>query len=90
MFEEGIQVVVGEIIPEWEWASDLMSPYSDLVCGGEKVPLLSSWPVVEEMGEESMLESLQTEAERWGWGATRAIIWRLTGGSLDRIEAILK
>ena len=74
MFEEGMQVVVGEIMPEWEWARDFMSPYSDLVCGGEKVPVERSWPVVEEMGEESMLESLHTEAERCGWGATRAIL----------------
>ena len=55
MLEEGMQVVVGEIMPEWECARDLMSPYSDLVCGGENVPLESSCPVVEEMGEESML-----------------------------------
>ena len=74
MLEEGMQVVVGEIMPEWECARDLMSPYSDLVCGGEKVPLESSCPVVEEMGEESMLESLHTVAERCGWGATRAIL----------------
>ena len=66
ILEEGMQVVVGEIMPEWECARDLMSPYSDLVCGGEKVPLESSCPVVEEMGEESMLESLHTVAERCG------------------------
>ena len=74
MLEDGMQVVVGEIMPEWECARDLMSPYSDLVCGGEKVPLESNWPVVEEIGELSMLESLHTVAESCGCGATRAIL----------------
>ena len=81
MLDEGMHVVVGEIIPEWELARDLMSPYSDLVWGGENVPELSNCPVVDEIGDESMLLSLQTEAaERWG--ATRAIL-----GSTFRIKS---
>ena len=71
-----MQVVVGEIRPEFVPASDLMSPYSDLVWGGEKVPAdIPSWLPVVEWGdtEEIMLESLQTAGERWGWGATSAI-----------------
>jgi hypothetical protein len=64
MFEDGMHVVVGDISPEFEWASDLMSPYSDLVCGGENVPADMSWPVVEEMGEEEIMEeSRHTEAD---------------------------
>ena len=79
MLEDGMQVVVGEIMPEWECARDLMSPYSDLVCGGEKVPLESNWPVVEEMGELEIMESLQPDM--WGgWGATSAISHSDTAG----------
>ena len=64
MFEDGMHVVVGDIRPEFEWASDLMSPYSDFVCGGENVPADMSCPVVEEMGEEEIMdESRQTEAD---------------------------
>ena len=75
MLELGTQVVVGEMRPELEWASDLMSEYSDLAWGGENVSAdMICPPVVEEMGEteESMEESLHT----WGakWGATRAIM----------------
>ena len=66
MLEDGMQVVVGEIMPEWECARDLMSPYSDLVCGGEKVPLVMSWPVVEEMGEAEMMSLDQGEGFMWG------------------------
>lgn len=58
-----MHVVVGDISPEFEWASDLISPYSDFVWGGEKVPADISCPVVEEMGDEIMEESRQTEAD---------------------------
>lgn len=90
MFEDGIHVVVGEISPELLWDKDFISPYSDLVwvrysdlvCvmysflewGGEKVPLDMSCPVVDEIGEEEIIdESLQTDADIWGWGATSAM-----------------
>ena len=63
MLELGMQVVVGEMRPELEWASDLMSAYSDLAWGGENVSADISWPVVEEMGEEEIMEeSLQGDA----------------------------
>lgn len=59
-----MHVVVGDISPEFEWASDLISPYSDFVWGGEKVAADISCPVVEEMGEEEIMEeSRQTEAD---------------------------
>jgi len=64
MFEDGMHVVVGDISPEFEWASDLISPYSDLVWGGENVPADINCPVVEEMGEDEIMEaSRQTEAD---------------------------
>ena len=76
MLELGTQVVVGEMRPELLWtpARDLMSEYSDLACGsgGEKVSAVISWPVVEEMGELEIMESLQPDM--WGgWDATSAI-----------------
>ena len=43
-----------------------------------------SWPVVEEMGEEEIMdESRHTEAEMWGWGATSAIL----PGRLEIVES---
>ena len=47
-----------------------MSEYSDFAWGGENVSADMSWPVVEEI----MDESRHTEPDIWGWGATRAII----------------
>jgi len=64
MLEEGTQVVVGEMRPELLWARLLMSPYSDLAWGGEKVSADMSWPVVEEIGELETMESLQPDM--WG------------------------
>ena len=63
MLELGIQVVVGEIRPELEWARDLMSAYSDLAWGGEKVSADMSWPVVEEMGEEEEAKGEEMDNE---------------------------
>ena len=75
MLELGTQVVVGEMRPELEWARDLMSEYSDLACGGEKVSADMIWPpVVEEMGDTE--ESIEESRHTWGdkWGATSAIM----------------
>ena len=80
MLEEGTQVVVGEIRPELLWARLLMSPYSDLAWGGLKVSAaMMLWPVVEEIGELEIMESLQPDM--WGgWGATSAISHSDTAG----------
>ena len=50
-----------------------MSPYSDLAWGGLKVSAdMMLCPVVEEIGELEIMESLQPDM--WGgWGATSAI-----------------
>ena len=78
MFDEGIQVVVGEMRPE---LCIFMSGYSCLVWGGEQFMEGINCPVVLEMGEEdSIVASRHTDVEMWEGGANSAIL--LTGESI--------